>query len=103
MHKGLSPREEEKKNTLLANSDGSKMKFLLIVFFNYQHGALEAKISKYCVSIHLKLFLKKCFFCHGFRKNMAFGMMNNLKKSGPTNLEVNFGYLVHLVIVVLTY
>ena len=41
--------------------------------------------------------------CHGFRKNMAYGLMNHLLKSGPTNLEVNYGHLVHLVSFVFTY
>ena len=40
---------------------------------------------------------------HGFRKNMAYVMMNYLLKYGPTNLEEPYGYLVHLVSVVLTY
>ena len=39
---------------------------------------------------------------HGFRKNMAYVMMNHLLKSEPTNLEVPYGYSVHLV-GVLTY
>ena len=40
---------------------------------------------------------------HGFRKNMAYVMMNHLLKSGPTNLEVNYGYSVHLVSVMVKY
>ena len=39
---------------------------------------------------------------HGFWKNMAYVMMNHLLKSGPTNLEVTYGYSVHLVSVVST-
>ena len=38
---------------------------------------------------------------HGFLQNMAYVMMNHLLKAGPTNLQVNNGYSVHLVSVVL--
>ena len=34
---------------------------------------------------------------YGFVQNMAYVMMNHLPKSGPTNLQLTFGYSVHLV------
>ena len=40
---------------------------------------------------------------HGFRKNIAYVMMNHLLKSGPRNLQVTHGYSVYLVSVVIIY
>ena len=34
---------------------------------------------------------------HGFLQNMAYVMMNHLLKAGPTNVQVTYGYSVHLV------
>ena len=84
--------------------------FYQLSFLITKHEALEAKISNYSVSIHFLMIncianmLKTAVSpCHGFEKNMAYVMMNHLLKSEPTNLEVNYGCLVHSVSVGLTY